>query len=93
MLSDKLAIVGEMDFSGTAAYYITSNTKKTILNALANDVQPLCACDKFLQFNLNIKKQNFNDCITNAIAADDCLKQFMQFCSRRFCLFGIARKS
>jgi GR25 family glycosyltransferase involved in LPS biosynthesis len=48
MLSDKLAIVGEMDFSGTAAYYITSNTKKAILDALTNDVQPLCACDKFL---------------------------------------------
>jgi GR25 family glycosyltransferase involved in LPS biosynthesis len=64
MLSDKLAIVGEMDFSGTAAYYITSNTKKTILNALANDVQPLCACDKFL--HTLIRKGVINYCMPTA---------------------------
>lgn len=43
-ISDNLGTSTQTDFSGTAAYFITKETKKQLLN----NIQPFIACDRYL---------------------------------------------
>ena len=48
-ISENLGTSTNTDFSGTAAYFITKETKKHLLN----NIQPFVACDRYLMSTMN----------------------------------------